>query len=85
MTIEIVRPETEALIHQCLQSGHFRDVDELLVQALDALRERNGNGDAKELKPSPKSLIEVFDMVRGLADDVDFRRHPDSPRLVDLS
>jgi len=40
MTIEINRPETEALIQQCLERGHFRDVADLLVEALGALREK---------------------------------------------
>jgi hypothetical protein len=85
MTIEITRPETEALIHQCLQSGQFHDVDELLVEALDALREKNDNGGVPPPGLPQKSLTEVFQMVRGLADDVDFSRSRDTGRPVDLS
>jgi hypothetical protein len=83
MTIEITRPETAARIHQCLDSGQFHDVDDLLVEALDALREKNGNGDVQP-GPGRKSLMEVFRSVRGLADDVDFSRRPDTERPVDL-
>jgi hypothetical protein len=32
-----------------------------------------------------KSLREVFEMVRGLADDIDFSRNPSTGRPVDLS
>ena len=32
-----------------------------------------------------KSLREVFDAVRGLADDADFSRNPSTGRTVDLS
>ena len=85
MTIEITRPETEARIHKCLQSGQFHDVDELLVEALDALRDKNGNGGVPPPALPQKSLAEVFQMVRGLADDVDFSRRPDTGRPVDLS
>ena len=85
MTIEITRPETEALIQQCLRTGQFHDVDELLVEALDALREKNDNGDVLQPTPPRKSLMEVFESVRGLADDVDFSRNPDTGRPVDLS
>jgi hypothetical protein len=34
MTIEIHQPEIEALIQQRLQSGAFRDVEDVLMQAL---------------------------------------------------
>jgi hypothetical protein len=85
MTIEINRPETEARIHQCLQSGQFHDVDELLVEALDALREKNGNGGVPQPARPQKTLMEVFQMVQGLADDVDFSRSRDTGRPVDLS
>jgi hypothetical protein len=80
MTIEIRRPETEALIQQCLQGGQFHDVDELLVEALDALRDKGRNGDSPRPALPHKSLVEVFESVHGLADDLDFSR--DS---VDLS
>ncbi len=40
MTIEINRPETEALIQRCLERGHFRDVDEFLAEALGAFKNR---------------------------------------------
>jgi len=85
MTIEITRPETEALIQQCLRTGQFQDVDELLVEALDALREKKRNGDVSQAAPPRKTLVEVFESVRGLADDVDFSRSPDTGRPVDLS
>ena len=41
MTIEIIRPETEALIQRCLESGEFVDVDKLLAEALGALTKRD--------------------------------------------
>ncbi len=34
MTIEIHRPELEALIHERLRSGGFADVEDMLMQAL---------------------------------------------------
>lgn len=40
MTIEIKRPELEALIEERLKSGVFQDVDELLAEALIALDEK---------------------------------------------
>ena len=35
--------------------------------------------------PRGKSLREVFDAVRGLADDIAFSRNPSTGRIVDLS
>lgn len=85
MTIEITRPETEALIHQCLESGEFQDMDELLTKALGALREKEPDA-IEQPPPRPRrSLQEVFEAVRGLADDVDFSRNPSTDRPIDLS
>ena len=40
MTIEITKPETEALIERHLRSGRFHDIDELLNKALGSLDEQ---------------------------------------------
>jgi antitoxin ParD1/3/4 len=40
MTIEIKRPEIEALIQQRLHSGGFESVDDVLLDALEMQRER---------------------------------------------
>jgi len=85
MTIEITRPETELLIQECLESGRFHNLDDLLVEVLDALREKGRNGDVPQPALPRKSLLEVFQSVCGLADDVDFSRSPDTGRQVDLS
>jgi len=36
MTIEITRPETESLIQEKLQSGQFRDAEDLILRALES-------------------------------------------------
>jgi len=36
MTIQITRPEVEALINQRLKSGAFKDAEEVILQALKA-------------------------------------------------
>jgi hypothetical protein len=36
MTIRITKPEVEALIKQRLQSGGFKDAEDVIVQALQA-------------------------------------------------
>jgi len=85
MTIQITRPETEALIQQCLKSGEFHDVDELVAKALAALRAREPAADESAPAHTRKSLREVFETVRGLADDIDFSRNPSTGRPVDLA
>jgi hypothetical protein len=96
MTIEINRPETEALIQQCLERGHFRDVDELLAEALAGLQkaalQKKESGSPSQLfmnaaQPGegPRNLVDVCAMVKGLTDDVDFSRNPSTGRPVNLS
>ena len=38
MTIQITKPELEALIHQRLLSGSFKDAQDVILQALQATR-----------------------------------------------
>ena len=38
MTIHL-RPETERLVHEELQNGHFRSVDEMIAEGIRARRE----------------------------------------------
>jgi hypothetical protein len=92
MTIEITRPETEALIRQCLQAGRFHDVDELLVEALGALQGKDPGSASKpqtnaehRRQEGQMSLVEACAMVKGLIDDVDFSRNPSTGRPVNLS
>jgi hypothetical protein len=79
VTIQITRPEVEALIHQRLQSGTFKDAEDVIFQAL-----RSSAPEPTTPGPSGKSLVDVFEPVRGLADDVDFSRNPSTGRAVDL-
>ena len=43
MSIEIQEPELERRVRETIESGRFRDVDELLTKALDALSQSSGN------------------------------------------
>ena len=40
MTLEIHRPELERRVREEIQSGRFRDVDEMIAKVLDALQEK---------------------------------------------
>jgi hypothetical protein len=82
MTITVdIRPEVEAeLARQAASCG--KQVEAYAASLLEEALHRLAD------VPSPtrgKSLREVFQAVRGLADDVDFRRNPSAGRPVDLS
>jgi Arc/MetJ-type ribon-helix-helix transcriptional regulator len=85
MTLEITRPETEARIQRYLQSGRFRDLDELLTKALDALPEPEA---AAPDRRTGQSLIDASAKVRGLLTDEEvdtlFRRNRSFARPVDF-
>jgi adenylosuccinate lyase len=46
---------------------------------------RNATNTEEEEGEGPKTLVEVCAMVRGLTDDLDFSRNPDTGRPADLS
>jgi hypothetical protein len=82
MTIEIIHPETQALIEQRMASGAFYDVEEVLLQAL---RSAPSPQPVDRQHQQKKSLVEICAMVRGLADDLDFGRDRSIARPLDLS
>ena len=88
MTVEL-KPETERLVQEEIRSGHVHSVDELIVFAVHALREKHHQAEPATETPLPhrrpagkKSLVEVFAPLRGL--DLDFSRNPSTGRPVDL-
>ena len=71
MTIEIKRPEIEALIQERLHSGGFETVDDVLFDALEMQREREAwlqeNKEAISAKID-RGLVQL-DRDEGIADD----------------
>ncbi len=47
MTIEITKPEVEALINRRLQTGSFRDAEDVILQALKSSETETQGNDAK--------------------------------------
>jgi len=84
MTIQITKPEVEALINQCLQSGAFKDAEDVILQALQSSQPQPQATPEPEPAHPHKSLAEVFGALRGLADDIDFSRNRSTGRPVDL-
>jgi hypothetical protein len=69
MTIQITRPEIEALINQRLQSGAFKNAEDAILQALQSAAPTKP---AREASPA-KDIVELFAPLRGL--NLDFGRN----------
>jgi hypothetical protein len=78
MTIQITKPEVEALINQRLQSGEFKDAEDVILQALQSSPGITSQPDT----PPAKNIEELFAPLRGL--NLEFRRNPSTGRPVDL-
>lgn len=78
MTVEITRPEIEELINQRLQTGAFRDAEDVILNALQASLPAKPEADAT----AAKDIVELFAPLRGL--NLDFSRNPSTGRPVDL-
>jgi hypothetical protein len=78
MNIQITRPEVEALINQRLQSGAFRDAEDVILQALQSSPPTSPVPGA----PPTKDIAEIFAPLRGL--NLDFGRNPSTGRPIDL-
>jgi hypothetical protein len=85
MTIQITKPEVEALINQRLQSGAFKDAEDVILQALQSSASKPSTTTQPEPSPAPapfKNIEELFAPLRGL--NLDFSRNPSTGRPVDL-
>ncbi len=84
MTIRI-KPETEQLVKEELQNGHFRSVDEIIFEGVQARREKERTPVESVGRKTPKkNLVELFaeSPFKGL--EMDFERFPDVLPPVDL-
>lgn len=83
MTIHFTKPEIEAIIQQRLQTGAFRDAEEVILDALRSSRDPLG---ASQSDPGPgrKSLARLFaeSPLKGL--DLNIERSQDTGRPVSL-
>jgi hypothetical protein len=81
MTIEITKPEVEALISQRLQCGGFKDAEDVILQALQSSPSRTSTTPQPEAPPA-RDIEQLFAPLRGL--NLDFSRNPSTGRPVDL-
>lgn len=84
MTIQITKPEVEAMIRMRMQSGGYVDVEDVILQALQS-SPPSTSATIRPIGDGKRTLRDVFESVRGLADDVDFERNPSQGRSVEIA
>jgi hypothetical protein len=79
MTIEIHKPELEALIRQRLESGVFQSVEDILIEALKSTP-------APSARPpkTRRNLADVLSEPPFAGSNLDLERQKDYPRSLDL-
>lgn len=83
MNIEIHRPELQRMMQEEIRSGHFRDAEDLLVEALLALREKHSA--SPPTAPQPRTNLADFLLNSPFAkSDLNLERKQDFGRPVDL-
>ncbi len=81
MTIEISKPELEALIQRRLQTGAFENVEDMLLQALNASPPVLP---CAERSTEAKNLADLFADSPFAGLDMDFERDKDFGREIAL-
>jgi hypothetical protein len=78
MTIQITKPEIEALSNARLQSGAFRDAEDIILNALQASAPKMPQPEAQP----DKDIEELFAPLRVV--NIEFGRNPSTSRPMDL-
>jgi Arc/MetJ-type ribon-helix-helix transcriptional regulator len=81
VTVEL-KPETERLVQEEIQRGHFHSVDELIVQGVHAWREKH-HAEPSQTKPR-KKLYDLLTQPPFAGSELTIERQKDYPRQVDL-
>ena len=79
MTVEL-NPETERLVKEELRRGHFRSVDEVIMQAVHALHEKA----VVESGRPRRKLYNLLTQPPFAGSELDLERQVDYARPVDL-
>ena len=83
MTVQL-KPETERLVQEELQSGHVQTVDELIIQGVQAVREKLKASPAASPRKPRKNLAEFLSESPFAGSEIDLERQQDYGRPVDL-
>jgi hypothetical protein len=84
MTIQITKPEVEALINQRLQSGGFTDAEDVVLQALLSSATKPAAATPGAESAVAKDMVELFAPLRGLNLDFEADRKKDIGRDIKL-
>ena len=81
-----LKPETERLVQEEIESGHIHSVDELIVYGLRALREKRYVSQSTTAPPrKPRKNLADFLMESPFAgSELDLERQQDYGRQIDL-
>ncbi len=82
MTIQITKPEVEQLINERLQTGVFKDAEDVVLQALQSSRPNAAA--AQPDAADAMNMVELFAPVRGLNIDFEADRSKDTGRDINL-
>jgi hypothetical protein len=87
MMVEL-KPETERLVQEEIRNGHVQSVDELIVFAVRALREKHQVEHASAAVAGPqkprKHLYELLTQPPFAGSELNLERQKEYPRPVDL-
>jgi hypothetical protein len=87
MNLEIHKPELVQRVNAHIQTGQFRDTDQLIEMALDSLEGKVAEPPAPWAEP--KNLVELFAPLRGQFTDEEvdtlFSRNRSTARPLDLT
>ena len=79
MAVEL-RPETERLVQQEIESGHFRNIDELIVEGVRAFRQQSKAAPAIAEPRTPRQNLADFLSVSPFAgSEINLERQRDCP------
>ena len=65
MTIQITKPEIEALINQRLQSGQFEDAEDVILQALQSSKPVDSKPECE--RAAAIERLKIFGKTHGLS------------------
>ena len=79
MTIDI-KPETKELVQEEIRRGHFHSVDEIIVEGINARRDKH----PASAKPR-KHLYDLLTQAPFAGSGLEIERQHNYPREIDLS
>lgn len=87
MTIEITKPEVQALIEKRLRTGEFASADDVIFDALrcsELEHDSRVDTDGTTTQTGFRNLAELLANSPLAGADLDFERSQDYPRAVDI-